>query len=207
MLFNDLWALATYLLLCALIVPWFLLPSALLLAFGPRYVRGFLAATRDMQRIESTSSSPMYQAFSQALQGVVTLRAFGAEAQAAAHMRDITSTTMALWWAIATSDVWCSFRSQILGGVSVFLATVLAITGTVSPGSAGIVMSSATLITQICLYLTVNWKNLSNNMNSMERVIEYMDVESEIKAEHDREPPAAWPSRQATIAVEGLSMR
>lgn len=69
----NIFALTSYLLVCAVIVPWFLVPSAFLLVGGPYAVRGFLAATRDMQRVESTSQSPMYQTFAATLEGIVTV--------------------------------------------------------------------------------------------------------------------------------------
>ncbi|CEH14116.1 Multidrug resistance-associated protein/mitoxantrone resistance protein, ABC superfamily [Ceraceosorus bombacis] len=207
-IFEHTSALSTYIIICTAIVPWLLLPSALLFILGPWAVRGFLAASRDMQRVESTSTSPMYDSFFSVMQGIVTIRAFGAEACTLEGMGDITARTMAQWWALATHDVWLSFRCQVLGGVAVFVASVAAITGAVSPGSAGMVMSSAALITQRCLYIASESKNLVNNMNSLERIVEYRDVGKEAPAIlDDQRPPAAWPSPQADIKVEDLAMR
>lgn len=67
------------LVICATLVPWFLPPAALMFFYGARYARGFIAAARDIQRIESTSTSPLYTAFATTLAGVATIRAFGAE--------------------------------------------------------------------------------------------------------------------------------
>lgn len=89
------------------------------------------------------------------------IRAFGAERSAVAQMRDITASVMSQWWAICTIEIWLSLRCQILGGLSVFFATLFSITGAVSPGSAGIVMMSAQLITQICYTLCGTYKNLT----------------------------------------------
>lgn len=45
-------------------------------------------------------------------------------------------------------------------------------------------------------------------MNSVERIVEYMDVEQEAPAvTEDRQLPAAWPSSSGTISVESLRMR
>jgi len=95
-----------------------------------------------MQRIESTSTSPIYSQFQEALEGISVIRSFGAENIYLDRIITATSNSMSNWWAICTIEVWLSFRSQILGGVAVFCVTLLALTGAVSAGSAGMVMTS-----------------------------------------------------------------
>lgn len=51
-----------------------------------------------------------------------------------------------------------SFRSQALGTLSVFVATVLALVGTVPPGSAGMVIASAQLLCTIAYWLINDYK-------------------------------------------------
>lgn len=137
--------------------------------------------------------------------GITTIRAFGAERFRLEEMLTILDVTQAQWWAICTIEVWLSFRSQIFGGVAVFLASTLALAGAVSAGSAGMVMTSAQLLTQLSAYLTNDWKHLSNNLNSIERIAEYFDLPSE----HDaagKQPPAAWPTSSGTIHIDNLRL-
>ncbi len=176
---NNAFSIAAYFLICVVIVPWFILPAALLVLFGPWLVKGFLACTRDMQRIEATSTSPIYGHFQQALSGIVTIRAYGAEPRLLESMLDAVDLYQSLWWAVCTMDVWLSFRSQILGGVSVFLVTLLALSGAVSPGSAGLALSSAQSLCQLAFYLVNDFKNLANSFNSLERVAEYQQMPRE----------------------------
>lgn len=200
---NNSMALAGYLITCAVIVPWFLVPAGIFFAWGPTYVKGFLACTRDMQRIESTSTSPLYTVFAASMAGIATIRAFGAERVKMDEMLTILDVTQAQWWAICTIEVWLSFRSQILGGVAVFLVSTLALFGAVSAGSAGMVMTAAQLLTQASYFLTNDWKHLSNNLNSIERISEYFDLPKETISQ-GREPPAAWPSSSGSIHIEDL---
>lgn len=209
---NNAFSMAAYFLICVVIVPAFLLPSALLVLLGPWLVGGFLACTRDMQRIEATSTSPLYNYFQQALSGIVTIRAFGAEPRLLESMLDAVDLYQSLWWAVCTMEVWLSFRSQILGGVSVFLVTLLALSGAVSPGSAGLALSSAQLLCQLAYYLVNDFKNLANSFNSLERVAEYQQMPQEeseqvVARYSSSRPPASWPSANGCIVFDNVSLR
>ncbi|KAJ1017870.1 hypothetical protein NDA16_005186 [Ustilago loliicola] len=209
---NNAFSMAAYFLICVAIVPAFLLPTALLVLLGPWLVGGFLACTRDMQRIEATSTSPIYGHFQQALSGIVTIRAFGAEPRLLESMLDAVDLYQSLWWAVCTMEVWLSFRSQILGGVSVFVVTLLALSGAVSPGSAGLALSSAQLLCQLAYYLVNDFKNLVNSFNSLERVSEYQQMPREeneqiVARYSDAGPPAGWPSAQGRIVFDNVSLR
>lgn len=195
--------------LCGFIVPWFLLPAIAFLVWFPRYFRGFLAATQDMQRIESTSTSPLYTSFSASMAGITTIRAFGAELYRMDEMLTILDVTQAQWWAICTIEVWGSFRCQLTSGLAVFLVTCLSLGGTVSAGSAGIVMSSAETMAVMTYYLIENWKRLSNDFNSIERVSEYIDLPPEkasLNTRTGKVPPAAWPSSSGSIHIDGVTV-
>ncbi|SJX64743.1 related to YBT1-Vacuolar, full-size ABC protein transporting bile acids [Sporisorium reilianum f. sp. reilianum] len=209
---NNAFSMAAYLLICVAIVPAFVLPCLVLALAGPWLVGGFLACTRDMQRIEATSTSPIYAHFQQALSGIVTVRAFGAEPRLLESMLDAVDVYQALWWAVCTMEVWLSFRSQVLGGVSVFVVTLLALSGAVSPGSAGLALSSAQLLCQLAYYLVNDFKNLANSFNSLERVAEYQQMAREenehVVAGYSASlVPAAWPSRRAGIVFDNVSLR
>lgn len=199
---------ATSALICIVIVPAFSLPVVAGLFFAFWGVRGFFKTTMYMQRIESTSTSPMYSAFTQILEGLATVRAFGAEAHFLDRMQTIASITSAQWWAICTIEVWVSFRAQIISGISVFIATTLALTGAVSPGSAGMVISSSSMLTTFAYYLTYEYKQVSNNGNSVERIKEYIEIKQEApEIVERRRVPAAWPSSGGRMEVRNLSVR
>ncbi|CAO1622828.1 unnamed protein product [Parajaminaea phylloscopi] len=201
-------AIISNLVICGVIVPWFLVPAITFLIWFPRYFRGFLAATQDMQRIESTSTSPLYTAFASSMAGITTIRAFGAEGYRLSEMLTLLDVTQAQWWAICTIEVWGSFRCQISSGLAIFLVTMLALGGTVSAGSAGMVMSSAEMIAVVTYYLIENWKRLTNDLNSIERIVQYLDLPEEQANDGNkkRQPPAAWPTSSGTIHIEHMTI-
>ena len=98
----------------AYFVPTFLVPLIILVYVGPRWTAGFIASTRDMQRIQSTMASPIYSRFEEVMSGIEVVRAFSQEARLRAEMVNLTSAFMAHWWAICSIEVWLSVRIGVL---------------------------------------------------------------------------------------------
>ncbi|KAE8213729.1 hypothetical protein CF327_g2770 [Tilletia walkeri] len=210
---NNTFALLSFLLICGYIVPWFLLPCAIGLILGPYMVRGFIAATRDLQRIEATSMTPLYAVFGEAVRGLTTIRAFGAEKLYIHHLTTTLEVVSAQWWCICSIEVWLSFRFQILGGIAVFIVSTLGLLSAVPSGSAGMLIASSQLLTQAIHFLLNDVKNLNRNFNSIERLAEYARLEPEegrpsAESTVSRRPaPAAWPSMESTIVIEDINVR
>ncbi|KAG8835961.1 hypothetical protein FRC17_010930 [Serendipita sp. 399] len=63
----------------AYIFPLFLIPATIISYFYVHISKGYINAGRDMRRMQSTTRSPIFAAFAETLEGIVTVRAFGAE--------------------------------------------------------------------------------------------------------------------------------
>lgn len=98
-------AFLSQLIIVVVIVPGFLIPAGLGMALTIWGVQGYFRSTMYMQRIESTSTSPLYTAFTQILEGLTTVRAFGSESYFLDHMQTINAITSSQWWAICTIEV------------------------------------------------------------------------------------------------------
>ena len=61
------------------IVPIFILPGLMFSFVFYRISLGYLRCSRELRRLDSNSRSPIFTAFSDLLDGVVTVRAFSAE--------------------------------------------------------------------------------------------------------------------------------
>lgn len=99
--------------LTALAVSSFVLPTSLgsTLVFALVYVRtfrSFLLLSRDANRIASTTASPLFASFGEALRGIVTVRAFGKQRHYRDRLCHIVDETLAFWYLGATLDVRCS---------------------------------------------------------------------------------------------------
>ncbi|KAK2048585.1 ABC transporter [Colletotrichum somersetense] len=171
----------------------------------------YLRASRDLKRLESVQRSPLFQQFGETLSGMTTIRAYGDERrfirENLSKINVQTRPFIYLW----AANRWLAFRTDVLGDLVSFFAGVFIIislgTGTVDPGSAGISLSYAIGFTENVLWLIRLYAINEQNMNSVERIKEYLDVEQEADpvVEKNR-PPENWPS-QGSVEFINYSTR
>ncbi|RAK80912.1 putative ABC bile acid transporter [Aspergillus fijiensis CBS 313.89] len=183
--------------LISVITPGFLIAGIFItliyVALGAVYVN----SSRDLKRLESVQRSPLYQQFGETLNGIVTIRAYGDGPRFIVdnHRRINAYNRPHIYlWA---SNRWLALRVDVTGAlVSFFTAIfVLANVGKVDAGAAGLSLTYAVTFTDNVLWLVRLYSEVQQNMNSVERVKEYLDVEQEADAViADSRPPAQWPS-------------
>lgn len=95
-----------------------------------------------------------------------------------------------------------------MGSVVVFSATVFALWQGVTDGSAAIVIVQAGIFADASRQLVKVAAQLELDFNSVERVVEYLDVPQEAPPViEENRPPAYWPSSSGELAVEDLVVR
>jgi ABC-type multidrug transport system fused ATPase/permease subunit len=94
--------------------------------------------------------------------------------------------------------------------MSVLVTTLFALSGLVSAGTAGLCITSAMAFTNSIYWACRFWTGLELDLNSVERVVEYLELPREppVIVESSR-PPAYWPSSESEnlIVVEDLVIR
>ncbi|GAA5843446.1 hypothetical protein JCM11251_001410 [Rhodosporidiobolus azoricus] len=191
----------------------FVLPAALVssLVFAIIYAnifRSYLIVNRDVNRIASTTASPLFSSFAETLRGIATIRAFRKQKDYRAKLCHIVDETLAFWYLGATLDVWLSIRTQILSAFCLLATANFATYTRVSPGLAGIAITSSQSVILALDWLCGAYGRLVLSMNGLERITEYLQVPQEPRA--GQVPPAAWPSAvhgQALIVVDKLVVR
>ncbi|PKS07256.1 hypothetical protein jhhlp_005858, partial [Lomentospora prolificans] len=165
----------------------------------------YLNTSRDLKRLESVQRSPLFQQFGETLTGMTTIRAYGDERR---FIRENLSKINAqsrpfiyLW----ACNRWLAFRCDMLGDLVAFFAGVFVILslGKIDPGAAGISLSYAISFTENILWLVRLYAMNEQNMNSVERIKEYLDVEQEAEAiVEDNRPPTSWPSKGSVEFID-----
>ncbi|KAG9239368.1 hypothetical protein BJ875DRAFT_491652 [Amylocarpus encephaloides] len=184
--------------LISVITPGFLIAgvfiSLLYFAVGKFYLR----SSRDLKRLESVQRSPLFQQFGETLNGITTIRAYGDERR---FIRDNMSRInnhsrpfIYLW----AANRWLAFRIDVVGDLVAFFAGAFVVfsIGKIDAGAAGLSLSYAIGFTENVLWLVRLYSVNEQNMNSVERIKEYLDVEQEAPAVIEKTRPAAnWPSQ------------
>ncbi|KAG0129773.1 P-loop containing nucleoside triphosphate hydrolase protein [Tuber indicum] len=163
----------------------------------------------DQERLESIQRSPLYQHFGETLSGISTIRAFGDERR---FVRDNLSKIdnhhrpfFYLW----ACNRWLGFRVDIAGALVSFFAGAFVVlsVGKIDAGLAGLSLTYAITFTDNILWLVRLYAMNEQNMNSVERIREYLEVGQEAAdIIPDNRPASTWPEKGG-VAFENYSTR
>ncbi|KAH7904532.1 P-loop containing nucleoside triphosphate hydrolase protein, partial [Hygrophoropsis aurantiaca] len=191
--------------------PLFLIPATVIGYFYYLLAMGYLSTGRDLRRMESNSRSPIFSGFSELLEGIVTVRAFSAERKFMDDLHLKIDVTTKMWYSFWMTNRWLLVNFDFLGALAVLITTLFALSGLVGAGTAGLCITSAMSFTMSVYWACRFWTALELDLNSVERVVEYLDLPQEPPAviESNR-PPAYWPSSSSgnsLITVEDLIIK
>ncbi|XP_004680354.2 PREDICTED: multidrug resistance-associated protein 4 [Condylura cristata] len=177
------------------VIPWIaipLLPLGIIFFVLRRY---FLETSRDVKRLESTTRSPVFSHLSSSLQGLWVIRAFRAEERFQelfdAH-QDLHSEA---WFLFLTTSRWFAVRLDAICAIFVIVVAFgsLILAKTLDAGQVGLALSYALTLMGMFQWCVRQSAEVENMMISVERVIEYTDLEKEASWECQKRPPPGWP--------------
>ena len=199
-LLGCLFSMISIVILISVITPGFLIAgffiTIIYFAIGQFYLR----SSRDLKRLESIQRSPLYQQFGETLSGIVTIRAYGDERRFIRDNQVRVDTHNRPFIYLWAANRWLALRVDFTGALVAFFAGVFVILSirTIDAGSAGLSLTYAVMFTENVLWLVRLYAVNEQNMNSVERVKEYIEVEQEAKAIIDEARPGGnWPSQGA----------
>ena len=198
----------TIVILISVITPGFLIAGVFITAIYFAIGKFYLASSVNLKRLESVLRSPLYQQFGETLSGVTTIRAYGDERRFVRdnqHRVDTHNRPYIYLWA---ANRWLALRIDFTGALVAFFAGVFVILriGTIDAGAAGLSLTYAVTFTENVLWLVRLYSMNEQNMNSVERVKEYLEVEQEAKSIiPESRPPGNWPSRGAIQFINYLT--
>jgi ABC-type multidrug transport system fused ATPase/permease subunit len=184
--------------LIAVITPGFLIAALFIGCLFYFVATFYLRASRDLKRLESVHRSPLFQQFGETLSGMTTIRAYGDERRFIRDNLAKVNTQSRPFIYLWACNRWLAFRADLLGNLVSFSAGVFIILslGKIDAGAAGISLSYAMNFTENVLWLVRLYGMNEQNMNAMERVKEYLDLDQEAAAVvEDNRPPESWPDK------------
>ncbi|KAB8349556.1 hypothetical protein FH972_023580 [Carpinus fangiana] len=191
-------SILTIVILISVITPGFLIAGVFISVIYFFIGKVYIGSSRDLKRIESVQRSPLYQQFGETLSGMATIRAYGDERRFIRENLHRVNTYNRPFLYLWAANRWLAFRVDIAGALVSFFtgAFVILSVGKIDAGAAGLAMSYAVTFTENVLWFVRLYATNEQNMNSVERVKEYLDVEQEAAPINPENRPAAnWPSR------------
>jgi len=190
-------AIVTTIALICTITPGFLIAAIFISLMYFLVGRFYIRSSRDLKRLESVQRSPLFQQFGETLTGITTIRAYGDERRFIRDNMQRVNTHNRPFIFLWATNRWLSFRIDVIGDLVAFFAGMFVILslGIIDSGSAGLALAYAITFTENVLWLVRLYAMYEQNMNSVERIKEYLDVEQEAEAVIEKTRPAAnWPS-------------
>jgi ATP-binding cassette subfamily C (CFTR/MRP) protein 1 len=169
---------------------------------------------RELKRLDSVSRSPIYALLGETLDGVSTIRAFGAETTLADRLTEMLDKQQHAYYLTCTAQNWLAVRLELVGTLIITFACLSAVVEhiTIGPdekfaGLAGLSISFALSVTQ-----SLNWSvrmgsDFEASMISVERIVQYCTIKSEAPrtTEVDRQNAGSWPSG-GEIDFQGVTL-
>nr|XP_040058388.1 multidrug resistance-associated protein 4-like isoform X1 [Gasterosteus aculeatus aculeatus] len=179
----------------AVILPWILIPVVPLFAVFLFLRFYFLQTSRDIKRLESTTRSPVFSHLSSSLQGLSTIRAFKAQRSFQQVFDEHQDLHSGAWFLFLTTSRWFAVRLDGICSIFVTITTFgcLYLRDGLEPGAVGLALSYALTLTGMFQWGVRQSAEIENMMTSVERVVEYAELESEAPWETDKQPPNDWP--------------
>ncbi|KAJ1795760.1 hypothetical protein LPJ59_004163, partial [Coemansia sp. RSA 2399] len=161
----------------------------------------YLSASRELKRLESNSMSPILSLFSELLLGVSTIRAFNTSHYYLKEAINQINAQNRPFYMVWSALRWLTVRIDCASAAVSFTCAlfILASLEWIDPGLAGFALMYSLSFSERMMFVIRNFSDNELNMNAIERIMQYMDVEQEapLRSSARHRPSAAWPESGA----------
>jgi ATP-binding cassette subfamily C (CFTR/MRP) protein 1 len=162
----------------------------------------FICTSRKLNQLNSSSPGLAYTHLQTVYAGISTIRASNHLDRFKQEMEDHIDTNQRASFARTSVDYWLSIRLELLGAIVTTAVVCLAILGAgsrsgISAAMIGVALMNTQRITSILNVQVQSVAYLEGHLVSLERVLEYADLQVEGGDLPSKDPPIAWPEQGA----------
>ncbi|MBW0469278.1 hypothetical protein O181_008993 [Austropuccinia psidii MF-1] len=185
---------------------WFLLVLAALSLVYAYFARLYRPSARDIQRLDNLLRSRLYAHFSESLNGLTTIKAYGMTQKfLSEHCRLLDFENRAYLLTVINQQ-WLGLRFNALGSVLVLVVAIIAVeqAETTNPSQIGLILTYILGISQALGWMIRQFAKVENNLNSVERLLWYQNnLPQEAPARVPGvDPDPGWPSKGSIRAKD-----
>ncbi|XP_078614435.1 ATP-binding cassette sub-family C member 4-like [Branchiostoma floridae x Branchiostoma japonicum] len=180
---------------CVIVNPWVLIPTLPILLLFVYIRKYYLSTSRDIKRLEGTTRSPMFSHLSATIQGLWTIRAFGAQESFQQEFDAHQDLHSEAWFLYLTCGKWMAIRVDVLVAFFVSAVAICSVpaSNALDDGLVGLSVTYAIILTGRFQFIVRQSAELENLMTSGERVLTYTKLEPEAPLITSTKPPRDWP--------------
>ncbi|OQR76213.1 ATP-binding cassette sub-family C member 9-like [Tropilaelaps mercedesae] len=143
----------------------------------------FRASSRELQRLECITRSPIVSHFGETLNGLHTIRAYSRQEQFIQRLHSLIDANNLAVVMINSANCWLGVSLDYLGAVILFLVIgtniIAALAGYITPSHVGLTMTYTLLVPQYLNWVVKNMTLVEMYMSSVERIENYVELPSE----------------------------
>jgi ABC-type multidrug transport system fused ATPase/permease subunit len=193
---------------CVYLIPVIALALVPVLALYVHFGNLFRASSREIRRLDSTTRSPVYAHFGEAIVGLTTIRSFGDQTRFIEHNASMLEQNTRCRWSDALTQRWLNLRFDQVSVMLIAVACFAAVytKGTMNGGLIGVVLVQLFSSVRSFRMTMKGYVNLEAQMTYVERIFEYIDLPTEPPASMPTDPSTSWPS-SGKIVIRDVSLR
>lgn len=131
-------------------IPFFIIPFIFTFIFYIFIQNKFISSSRQLQRLDAASKSPIFSQFLESSQGIHEIKAFGKKKEFFQRFCQAVDLNQTLRDAIVISNSWLGLRLDIIGNILVYFASLLGIFSSLNnnilPGGLGYIIVSTSSV-------------------------------------------------------------
>ena len=162
--------------------------------------RFYLRTSRQIRFMDLEAKSPLYSQFSETLNGLITLRAFGWQRALEKQHHQLLDRSQQPYYLLYAVQRWLTLvLDMFVAGVAFMLIIlVVELRGTLSSGFIGVALVNVILFSQTLKMFLTFWTTLETHIGAIARIKSFTaSAVSEHLPQEKEIPPPSWPSSGA----------
>ncbi|CAG2221076.1 ABCC3 [Mytilus edulis] len=157
-------------------------------------IRFYLPTARQLKRIEAVTRSPIFNFFSETINGASVIRAYKSQNRFVDELYKRLDINSGFYFAANTAMGWIGIRIQSFGNLVVFAAALFAVLSkNLSGADVGLSLSYAMQIMMTMNAVIQVLSFLQMDLISIERIEEFTHLDPEAEWINAKRPPVHWP--------------
>ncbi|KAF1848738.1 P-loop containing nucleoside triphosphate hydrolase protein [Cucurbitaria berberidis CBS 394.84] len=157
----------------------------------------YLRTSRQLRFLDLETKSPLYTQFSEILEGLATIRAFGWQSFVEDKAKALLDRSQRPFYLLFAVQRWLTFVLDLVVAAvaTILIILVVALRGKLSAGYVGVALLNVVLFSQSIKLLISFWTQLETHIGSVARIKNFTtDAVTEDQENEDHIPPPNWPS-------------
>lgn len=184
------------------VIPWFLFIVGLMAVAFWLLTTYYQRSARELKRLDSVTSSPIFAHLSMSISGVPTIRAYNAQERFRQDNKDKINANTKAFFAFEAITNWLGLCLDLLAAVVITLVGLLTVVVELTPDTGGLVLSYSLMMTAAFQYAVRTATETENLLVAIERLQDYAEnLSQEGVPEEYRmpSPPVDWPNEGGIV--------